>query len=349
MDWTRLRRGLKRELSADFKQKKWYAKDPKTPIDPERKKLLIRQGFLPSNDLIFDFEKYGMDAFLRERDYAIIHPVNRNFSQLIDNKAFLPILLQSKPELLPEFFLAVSKGKTNYYRGEEKGLDLNGVIHSALEKHNKLIVKPTTDGGGRNIWWITSSTVEEGISKLQSGGDFVINNVLENTQFLKSIFPNSLNTTRVVFFQKEDGEKKIHMMAQRFGSTSSKGVDNVSQGGMACSIDLNSGKFSKAYSFVNDSHQGWFDKHFETQAQIEGVIFPDWQTLKEKIKDIIDHLDYLEYAGLDLAITPAGIKVIEINSMPEPKLLQVGGPALIDEDFRNFLFSKGYRPKTREK
>jgi hypothetical protein len=308
--------------------------------------MLLNQGFLPCDDLIFDFKKYGMDDFVRARDYLPLNPVNRHFSQLIDNKAFLPILLQSKPEYLPDFFLTVSQGKIIYSRGIEAETDIKSLLKTVLTKYKKLIVKPNSDGGGRNISWITESTLEKGLERIQKGENLVINNCLENISFLNSIFPHSLNTARVVFFRNSRGKNEIQMMAQRFGNSISNGVDNVSKGGLACGVDLNTGRFSKAYTLTGHSKMGWHDKHFETGAQLEGISYPDWEVLFSKIKALVDHFDFIEYAGLDLGFTPNGIKLIEINSLPQARLLQVGGPAFLNEEFKKFLYSKGYRPKS---
>lgn len=74
----------------------------------------------------------------------------------------------------------------------------------------------------------------------------------------------------------------------------------------------------------------------ETGAQVEGIQIPDWEDRLQKIQAIVDQFDYIELAGLDLAFTKSGIKVIEINSLPDRKLMQVGGPVLLDPEFKDF-------------
>lgn len=345
MNWIRFKNLIWREIRQLSPKNQWYTKDQPIPISKENRKILIKKGFLPSDYLIFDFNKYGFEAFLNHRDYRKLHPVNGILTQLIDNKGFLPIILKDHPELLPEFFLFISGGKIKYQRGlNTNHLDIKTVLKEGIDLYKRLIIKPTTDGGGRNILAVDQSNFEEGLKKVQKG-DYVVNNFLENEEFLASIYPNSLNTCRIVFFKTQNGKNKILMMAQRFGNSQTHSVDNVSSGGMAASINLQTGTFSKAYSYFSEVYKGWFDRHMETGAQVEGIQIPDWEDRLQKIQAIVDQFDYIDLAGLDLAFTKNGIKVIEINSLPGPQLMQVGGPVLLDPEFRDFIESKGYRPK----
>lgn len=286
-----------------------------------------------------------MESFVNERDYQVLHPVNKSISQLIDNKAFLPVLFQSSPELLPEFFAYIAHGKLKYQRGAaSKSRDAVTFLKESLDQFGKLIIKPTAEGGGSNIMTLEKGNFEERILKIQKG-EFVVNNYLKNEEFIANIYPSSLNTFRVVFFKTLGGVNQILMMAHRFGNSKSNGVDNVTSGGMACSIDLETGMFSKAYSYVSDEYKGWFENHVETHQPIAGVSIPNWNETFQKIQNIVNQLDWLEYGGLDLALTTSGMKLIEINSMPQSKLMQVGGPVLVNPDFKEFLHSKGYKPK----
>lgn len=327
--------------------KNWHLKDHYSNIEGKLKKQLIDKGFYPSDSIIYDFEKHGFDAFLNQRDYKILNHLNGVTSQLIDNKAFLPIILQSIPEFLPEFFAFVSNGNPKFNRGENSSsINLDKLLNNALSKHKKIIIKPTSDYGGNNILVVDKENIDQGIQKIKKG-NYVINNYLENEDFIKAIHPGSLNTFRVVFFKNKLGKNEILMIAHRFGSSLSKSVDNISQGGLACSIDLETGRFSKACSYVNPSFIGWYDKHMESGAKIEGVSAPNWKKTKEDIQKIVDTLDFIEFAGLDLAFTTQGLKVIEINSKPQAQLMQVSGPALINQDFKDFIYSKGYNPKRK--
>lgn len=340
-----LRKQLIRRLLRYSSSHQWHSKDSILAMSTIRRNQFIKNGFLPSSNLVYNFEKYKMTDYLNHRDYRKLHPINGAMSVLIDNKAFLPILFQNNLDLMPEFFLHIQKGEIIYQRpGAIQHQELELLLKNSLDKYGDLIVKPVSQYGGFNIFKIDANNLKSSITKLRDG-HFVINNCLTNDSFLSNIYPNSLNTIRVVFFKNKEKVNKILMIAQRFGNSQTKGVDNVSSGGLACSVNIISGELSSAYSYVSDSFKGWFTHHMDTGAQIEGAYIPDWSNKILQIEEIIKSLDFIEYGGVDLAFTNLGIKVIEINSLPQAKLTQVGGPALINQEFKEFIYSKGYSPK----
>jgi hypothetical protein len=324
----------------------WYSNDPKIEIDPNRKKALIKNGFLPSDYLIFRFDTYPLSAYLNKRDYKKIKPPNGSFSALIDSKAFLPIIFSRRPELLPDLFSYMKGGAIKFHRGIPGVYkSIQELIEPALEKYGELIVKPASESGGNGIFKLSRTNFSEKLILL-SKGEFILNNCLKNEEFLLKYYPETLNTTRVIFFRNSSNENEILMIGQRFGNSVSEGVDNVSKGGMACGIDLSDGSFTKAYSYTKPTYRGWFSHHVETQIPIEGAIIPDWKIKLAEIQRIVKNdLDFLEYGGMDLAFTDSGIKIIEINSFPGPQLMQVIKPALLNQEFKNFIISKGYKRK----
>ncbi|MDG1276905.1 MAG: sugar-transfer associated ATP-grasp domain-containing protein [Algoriphagus sp.] len=343
MNWSRIKNALIREIRKSSKKRNWFLKDIKISIAEERKKILIKNGFFPSSDLVLDFQKFGFNSFLNDRDYAKLYPINHpSISTLIDYKSYLPILLGDKKEWLPDFFAFCSRGSIIFQKGiPNKLLDLELFLKSALDAFGNLIVKPISDGGGRGIFLLTKENFDQIIKDLIKK-DFVINNVLKNNQFLSDVFPGCLNTTRVTFYKNASGQNEILMIAQKFGTSLSSSVDNISKGGMACSIDPQSGEMSKAYTY--SGKPGWYAKHLDSGKQIAGVKFPDWENCYKQIQEIVNHFDFLEFAGIDLAFTDKGIKIIEINSQPEARLTQVGGPILLNPGFNEFIKNKGYQP-----
>lgn len=343
MNWKRIKNALQREIRRKSSERKWYLKDREASVSKERKKDLIKNGFFPSSDLILDFQKFGFDSYLNDRDYAKLYPINHpSISVLIDSKSYLPVLLADKKEWLPDFFTFYSQGSIVFQKGMPYQLNDSGLfLKSALEKFGSLMVKPISQGGGRGIFLLTQDNFEEATLNLNKQ-DYVINNVLKNNSFLTDFFPGTLNTMRVTFYKNRSGKNVILVIAQRFGTSFSKSVDNVSRGGMACSVDPESGVMSKAYTY--SGVPGWYSKHIDSGKQIAGIKFPDWENTHVKIQEIVNHFYFLEYAGIDIAFTDKGIKIIEINSQPEGRFTQVGGPILLNSGFNEFLKKKGYNP-----
>ncbi|TFV94698.1 hypothetical protein E4S40_11865 [Algoriphagus kandeliae] len=349
MNLDRIKNLFVREAKKLSPYHQWYSKDPNLGFSPQIRRLLIKNGFLPSDYLIFNFKEYSKELYLNERDYKKIKSPNGSFAPLINNKAFLPIILSNRPDLLPELFAFSESGTIRFEQG--LGSTFKSTIDyvgKALEKFGEIIVKPCFASGGHGIFKINKENFLSLIKQLEKG-EYVLNNFLENDPFFQQYFPYTLNTTRVIFFRNSLNENEILMVGQRFGNSLSEGVDNASKGGMACGINLTSGTMTKAYSYINPTYRGWFSKHMETNIQIEGIRIPNWdEKFTEISRLVIKDLDFLKFGGIDLAFTPNGIKIIEINSMPGPQLMQVEKPALINKEFEKFLLSFGFTPKFTE-
>jgi hypothetical protein len=342
--FRKIKNTVTREVKKWKAERNWHSKGLPVEMNSKKKKELIARGFYPSTSLFFDFENFGYDLFLNERDYKKMYPINRpSVSSLIDSKAYLPVLFRSRPEWLPDFYANFQQGQPLFHQGiTDPSQSMRQILKSALEKFGPLIVKPTTDGGGRKIIKLDAGNFEEQLDQLLAR-DVVIVSTLQNESFLKEIFPLSLNTMRVMFFKTPARKNKILMIGQRFGTQKSKLVDNISSGGLGYTVDLISGKFSKPYSFTIPFRPEDFYFHPDTGADLKNFQYPDWQARLSQIQEIVDYLDFVEYAGLDLAFTPSGIKVVEINSHPESIFFQLDQPALLDPEFKEFIFSRKKR------
>jgi len=72
----------------------------------------------------------------------------------------------------------------------------------------------------------------------------------------------------------------------------------------------------------------------DSGAPVRGVSVPDWDAAWGQIERILAAFDYLSVAGFDVALTPAGLRLIEINSLPGALMAQMQQPLLLDERFR---------------
>ena len=343
---TRLRKRIKRSLRLEKSfRERWYNEDPRIPVDRHRKKELRMRGFLPNSDLYFEFERYGFEAYVTHRDHQKLHPVNGTFSRLIDNKAFVPILFRNHPEWLPDVCIFFDQGRVNYAYGLARNNLLAGeLLKESVKKAGKLLVKPASDSLGNKVQLLTDQNIDTFIhEKRYSRRKYLVNNVLENEAYSADINPHALNTMRVVFFKSVRGVNRVFRILHRFGTRESGIVDNCSKGGMIAVVDRQKGSLGKAIIYTGSTRYGCYDQHIDTGAQITGITLPDWPRKRKTIEQIVAQLDFLEYGGMDLAPTPDGLKILEINSMPDIGITQMEEPALLDQEFREFILSKGYR------
>ena len=81
------------------------------------------------------------------------------------------------------------------------------------------------------------------------------------------------------------------------------------------------------------------DVNPDTGASGSGV-WPDWDKTRDMVLGLCERLGPVEYMGFDLCVTPDGPKLIEINSHPGPKYLQVYRPFMKDPVLRDYFQRK---------
>lgn len=63
-----------------------------------------RHGFFPATISVCKINKENYTEFLCDKDYILGHPWNGAYSRIIDNKLFLPMLLNAYPEYVPKYY-----------------------------------------------------------------------------------------------------------------------------------------------------------------------------------------------------------------------------------------------------
>lgn len=128
----------------------------------------------------------------------------------------------------------------------------------------------------------------------------------------------------------------IAIASHRFGAHKESFVDNFSQGGLSCKIDLDSGLLEKGVSFQYGGKKKYHDFHPVTGSKLIGVKIPQWEFVKDKILQIANSIAYIPYIGWDILITDKGFSIIEGNNYSNTRILQCHEPLLKKEPVINF-------------
>ncbi|MCB5228720.1 MAG: hypothetical protein LHW44_01430 [Candidatus Cloacimonetes bacterium] len=314
-------------------------------INPDDLNNARKHGIYPSSYVVYNLDKWNIDQYFAERDLYELDLRNRGIAPYLVDKRNLPLLFQNNSHYIPSLNIAIEKSKIQYIIEDgvyqEGDYDLEDLIKSYLKKYAKLIVKPNNLSYGEGIFTISNRLTEEDLQRIQNEGNAIINNVLINEEYAYRINPSSLNTIRVVFFKAKNGSLRAFRMFHRFGASSESFVDNTSAGGVAAIIDQETGELQQAYTV----HRKRVDLniHPATGQAITGLKIPDWSSKKRDIDELLQEMNYLEYGGLDIAFTTEGLKIIEINTrFPALRAMQFSSPALIDEEFVEFLKLRGF-------
>lgn len=186
-------------------------------------------------------------------------------------------------------------------------------VESFLSDKEKVVLKNSLSGGGKAVKIYST--------KNMAAADFVFEakkhhfNIAEAFVYqhkaLQQLSPNSLNTVRFVTQLTTDNNAEIIGAMLRMGIH--KETDNLSSGGIACDIDLKTGKIcSNGVTF--DTTLPEFEIHPVSGLKLIGFEIPFWQEVVNMCKQAAQQNTDNKSIGWDVAITDDGPLLIEANN-----------------------------------
>lgn len=149
----------------------------------------------------------------------------------------------------------------------------------------------------------------------QASDGFVIEHAIEQHPELSKLNASSVNTLRVWVV---DDAKGVHVVGAflRVGRAGSV-VDNTANGGLACPVDLETGRIREALdlSYDRTAHA----VHPDNGNPIKGVLVPCWSECIVVACDALRALPGARFAGMDIAVGVAGPLVVEYNVEPNQR------------------------------
>lgn len=301
----------------------------------------IRYGFTPDLFLL-----YGLDRGGNPADY--LNEVSRVTSRLINDQ---PEYLDNK-KLFYEYLSEI--GMSRYL--PDLYVELSGLpqkechqkIHSTLMLRGRAVLKKSTGGGGEDVY---ICSLRNGVIECQGGfGDkksldeimqseshYLVTEYCNQGSYISDVYSESANTIRLITLRISESEVIVPAAVHRIGSKKTGMLDSFSQGGMSALIDLGTGELSAAAERYEDQVPMWRDVHPDTGARIKGVGIPGWCKILDDLKAIAIQASRFRYVGWDIIVTaPGEFKIIEGNSYPNPRVIQVHQPLLEDVAVRTF-------------
>lgn len=216
--------------------------------------------------------------------------------------------------------------------------DFRQAARNALRESrcSRLIMKPVAGAGGRGICMLVDGpdgchvdtmSGETSLEMFRLSEKYLVQEILTQDERVTAIYGGSVNTIRVLTLLTRDGEVLVLSAVMRFG-VGGAFVDNWSAGGIAVGVDHVNGRLMK---WAFDKRGRRFDAHPKSGFRFEGFQVPCWSELlllSERVQRAVP--DY-RLTGLDVALTPSGPKVIEVNANPDLVFQeQTAGPLLRD-------------------
>lgn len=297
----------------------------KSPLPRNEKKWAYKRGFFPWRIQQYGLNENNYKSIISDEDYLYLYPLNNNYRKWIDDKLTFRYVLAPFQKYVPEYYFHLVKE-----RGimrlmdcpEEFDSTIDGLI--ALLKAKKLLaMKPTA--GEKGVGFFKLESVEDGFlvngeQKTQDEmkeffstlSDHIVTEYVDAHPLLNRINPYSVNTLRVMVINEHGNDPIIPFVYMRVGTKQSGTVDNVSQGGMVCKVDVETGRFYDAETLNNHVYHKVIN-HPDTNEPLEGIL-PHWELIKNTIIQISSYIPQLRWLGFDVAITTDGFKIVEVNS-----------------------------------
>jgi hypothetical protein len=304
-----------------------------------------RRGFYAETTRMYDFDRYGFDAYVSDFERATALAAMNENRYILDDKVVTYLYLHAVGVPTPTVHGFAQDGSIVWLGGQPAG-GLDGL----LEQRGRLVVKARAGSGGNGFALLQRSAagvlvngraVPDGGEALGKGS-LIISDFAEQHECLAAIYPNTTNTFRLMTFRDpESGDPFVAWASHRFGTKRSEPVDNFGAGGLSVGIDRETGVLGRA--LVREVRPGvgardiaWVDDHPDTGARITGTQLPHWAEIVDGVLRAAAALPGSRYVGWDLVVTSDGFSVIEGNNRADV-LVQMHGPLLLDERMRKIF------------
>lgn len=201
-------------------------------------------------------------------------------------------------------------------------------IEEFVANYEVVIAKPVRGEQGKGVLKIGGVESPEYMELLEQVRNipFVLEELIVNSPEISAINPSSLNTIRAYTLIKKDGETKILAIMLRVGKAGSH-VDNWGSGGVGYNFDVETGI---CVDYGRDKKNNPYIYHPGSNVQMIGYKLPKFDELKKLIVAMSQSVPPARFVGWDIAITPEGFDLVEMNCPGGHDFLQAFGEPLGD-------------------
>lgn len=179
-----------------------------------------------------------------------------------------------------------------------------------LARHPRVIAKPAAGEGGAGIAIFETADIED-VTAWQAervaSDQTLLEQVLTQHDDLNAVYPDSVNTVRMITYRDPQGA--LHVIASVLRIGNGAVIDNFASGGMFTMLDDDG---VALYPGV-DKQSNIFEQHPVTGTTIKGTKVPFYSDVVAMIAEASTRLPTVPYVGWDIAITPSGPALIEAN------------------------------------
>ncbi len=224
---------------------------------------------------------------------------NLSYNYVINDKNILPYIAKSVGVSMPKTVVSFSQGI--YRDGEGNVLSYQKVV-DILHDNGKLFCKPSKGShGGCGCFCADFSQGGDLDASLKNlGKEFVIQETVSCDPSIKAVYPNSVNTFRIITYRWKDGFYFIPAV-MRLGLGGAV-VDNASSGGMFVSISDEGFLQGNAVTFDNKK----YSEHPDTHLVFEGHHINNFDKVRKAALKMHTSLPQIGIVGWDFTVNENG-------------------------------------------
>ncbi len=205
----------------------------------------------------------------------------------------------------------------------------NKSVIKFIEDNSPCIAKPNGGEQGKGVFVVSceSKKIDDSLLDILCSDNYILEQKLNNCDEFNLINESSLNTLRVYTILDRDGIPHILNMMLRVGKIGSQ-VDNWGAGGVGYEINLEEGLI---HSYGIDKKGNKHIKHPGTDFMMLGFKIPHYFEITQMVKKLCVVDTRAKFVGWDIAVTPEGPELIEMNCPAGHDFLQAFGTPFYDK------------------
>ena len=259
----------------------------------------------------YEYENYGFFFLRRKEKKKIATEIYEEQFEKAHTDEKQKAIVDNKEESLVQFSDYVKRDWCGIKYHNEKEL-----YDAFFNAHEVAIFKPVNGQMGKGIH------VEKLSGFLRDGTELrdycIHNNVIVEELIvqhdkLNTLYPNAVNTVRIVTMQG-----KCIAAALRMG-VGDACVDNAHAGGVFAEINIDKGVIDG--SALRCGHER-YECHPTTGTGIPGFEIPYWEECRQLCENASKLVPDIYLLGWDIAVTPDGPTVVEVNTTPGLMIIQ---------------------------
>ena len=196
-------------------------------------------------------------------------------------------------------------------------------VRDFIAKQGVVFAKPNMGDQGKGVMKIKSgdnTAIEDLINECKQN-PYVVEGVIEQASEIAAINPSSVNTVRAYTLIKRNGETQILGIMLRVGRVGSH-VDNWGSGGVGYDFDIET---CICVGYGRDKKNNPYIFHPDSNVQMVGFRLPNYERLKQTVIELSQLVPQARFVGWDIAITPNGYELVEMNCPGGHDFLQTFG------------------------